>query len=582
MLKDPILYDALDKLGFCKLQLIDSCALTSLWAIYNEYYKDEKTLTSDMTVTHNNPYTISKSLTVRKLIEEVVEPHVELHFKEFKIFASHFSIKKANSHTSFQLHQDWNVVDEAKYHNCQIWIPLEVSYPENGGMCFLPESHRFYQNHRSGSLGIPNVPIEPALHPFLSYTRLMPCEAAVFHNRTFHGSFINSTTVDRVAVIINIVSRQAPTKYFHYNAEEKSIHVYGLSSDDLFTNLPALERGECPFHFPPIENCPSGSLKNSLITAEDLITIAIRNKHLKGYPSDYEHRLLQILKNDDLEKQINHFGYGVIDLLDSADVLALKKLFNKFMPDRTIFEGAFSSMGAVKCDKWKLIHDSIQTIVKEKLDTYFTNYKVPISLFYTRNADGKRPLDWHSDPSFLLNEHLEPIYGIWCPLTDITPESGGLRIVPGSHRMVPKLNLTHLNATWSLGKYENILNKYSVAPILSAGQALIYDTRMVHSSLPNHSGIDRDNIVMRVTHSGAAFFKVVIGKTFPERIGDVYILPDSAFFDENITQHNKKPTQQKAGQYHEFEFFLTDELVDNKLSQFKTNKSMLFRPARNS
>lgn len=582
MLKDPILYAALDKLGFCKLKLIDSCAVTSLREIYNECYRGEEALTSDMTVTHNNPSTISKSLAIGKLIEKVVEPHLDLHFRDYRIFVSHFSIKKANSHTSFQLHQDWNVVDEAKYDNCQIWIPLEVSYPENGGICFLPESHRFYHNQRSGSLGIPSVPIEPALHPFLSYTRLMPCEAAVFHNRTFHGSFINSTPIDRVAVIINIVSRQAPTKYFHFNAKEKSIHVYALSSHDLFTNLPALERGECPFSVPPIETYPTGSLKNSSIGTKDLVKIAIRAKQLKGYPPKYEHRLVQILKDDNLEKQINHFGYGVIDLLDSADVLELKQLFTKFMPDRSILEGAFSSMGTVKSDKWKLIHNSIQSIIKRKLDVYFIGYKVPISLFYTRNADGKRALDWHSDPSFLFNEHLEPIYGIWCPLTDITPESGGLRIIPGSHRLVPKLNLTYLNAIWSLEKHKHILSKYSVAPILSAGQAILYDTRIVHSSLPNHSGIDRDNIVMRVTHCGATFFKVVIDKKSPERVGDVYTLPDSAFFDENITQHHKKPAQQEVGRYYEFEFVVTDDAIDSYLSKFKTNKSMFFRPEKNS
>ena len=218
--------------------------LNKLQTLYSHNFQQLNSK-SDLTVTHNLENVLSP-YQIHKAICDIVGIDLNKLLKSHHIFASHFAVKKAESEDSFHLHQDWSITDENNYQNFQIWIPLSTSYPENGGLCFIPESHNFFSNLRSGSISIPRIPITPEVYPYLSYCRLMKGEAVAFYPQTLHGSFINSSPEDRVGVILNIIEVNAPTYYFH-QINDSIIEKHAFEASLLFEHLPVLEKGQLPF-----------------------------------------------------------------------------------------------------------------------------------------------------------------------------------------------------------------------------------------------------------------------------------------------------------------------------------------------
>lgn len=566
MIKDKLYQESVERLGFTKITLGDDALCEGLQKIYLKYWGSNSQI-SDMAVTHNNPDD-NRALDIHKEIVSVAQPYLENTFENFQILASHFVIKKANSQESFQLHQDWNVVDEKKYYNFQVWIPLELSYPENGGLCFIPESHLFFENIRSGSFGIPSIRLEESIYPFLSFLRLFPGEAAVFYSKTFHGSFINSSPKDRVAVLINIIQAKATPLYFHF--EENNLFSFKITTEYIFKNLHSLEKGIKPLNNEYTVNSIFPEFDNKYLSLEYLLQKIKKQNICLNRSLEYEHKLYSIINNDEFEKEINHMGYAIVNLLNISEIDLLKNKFAEVFPDRTQYIGAYSTMSEMSPSERKSIHHFTFNTVKKSLDKYFKDYNSPISLLYSRNPDNEYLLEWHSDPSLIFNENIEPLYGIWCPLLDVNNEHGALKVIPGSHRLQNKLNFAYKTTNFNLDEKRKILEKFGVSFNLKAGEAIIFDARIIHGSDPNKSKVCRDNFVMRICHKNSKFFNMITENKNAQK-GIVYVQNEEYFYDEvnTIKEHNITPnTGKKAGIMYLFDADLSDKKLIEKLSPY--------------
>jgi ectoine hydroxylase-related dioxygenase (phytanoyl-CoA dioxygenase family) len=530
MLQNESYKKILDELGFVRLKIFKPETIFYLKEIYKREY-DFRLGYLDSNVSHNklNP---TKALKISQEIENTILHELNDVFIDFGIFSAHFAVKYKNE-DSFVLHQDWNIVEESRTKTIQLWIPLEASYPENGGMCFVPGSHQFMQNMRSGSLDITRVKIEEPIFPHLSFARLLVGDAVAFYNNTFHGSFRNCSEFDRISVVVNLKKHNDQAFYFHLN-EDNKIEKYPLTTETLFQNIEYLEKGGKPLWSQPLQTFTYDQQSNSNFNIKDLVCKSVDFKRTNNLPINYEFKSLKILKDDNLELEINSNGFSIIEFLDDEQIRKLSLLFQKYFPESAHYEGSFSSMSHLSGEQRKLAHIEIQEIISPSLSRYFVDYISPISLLYSRRPDNKGKLHWHSDPSFILNEHLDPMYGIWCPLLDVNRINGCLRLIRFGHRLVPKLNVTEENQVWPLAEHRKLLDKYAVDFNLKAGQALIYDTRMIHSSDPNFSNKERNNIVMRVCHKDQKFVKYI-----PESpsMGSLIELNEDYFFKDDAKLH---------------------------------------------
>jgi ectoine hydroxylase-related dioxygenase (phytanoyl-CoA dioxygenase family) len=560
MFKDISYKENFERLGFYKLPLLSEDAISQLKKLYSAEYENNIN-NVDMTVTHNTGKR-DVAYAVHKKIESIVEGELNNNFQNFKIFASHFSVKNSHSNTSFQLHQDWCIVDEQKYKNYQIWIPLDFSYPENGGMCFIPESHLFFNNVRSGSMGITHIPIEEELYPYVSYLRLMQGEGVVFYNNTLHGSFINSTPYKRIAVIVNIVEAHASTLYYHLNTDN-TIDTYKLNTELLFKHLPELEKGAIPLTEKIESGIENNFFDNKLINKNLLIEKIHQQNTAKNRALDYEHKLYHILKDSKLEAEINHLGFSVIPLLNERKVDEIQQFFNEiFGTDRSQYPSSYSSVSSANAAQRKQILAFLKQKINDELAVHFNDFRIGISLLYSRKPDNNFFLDWHSDPSIILNEALEPCYGIWCPLVDIDESSGGFLVVPGSHRLSNKINGSFQTWGWGFEKERRVLDNFGVGFRLRAGEALIFDTRMPHGSKPNFSDKHRDNFVIRVLPKNLTMINMHY-KGGNE--GYIFTQDEDYFIEDTVRRHNELPyTGNNIGDYY---IFKQEDIDSNNIIQ---------------
>jgi ectoine hydroxylase-related dioxygenase (phytanoyl-CoA dioxygenase family) len=550
----------IEQLGFYKFSFTSADIISEAKLLYKRFYGEKKTI--GMQVTHNTG-SEKMNIEVSRLIGQLLYNDIERHFPSFRFFIGHFIVKQARNGSDFQLHQDWSIVDESKYKSLQLWIPLELSYPENGGMCFLPRSNTFHTNHRSGSFGIPRIPIIESLHPYLSYVRLCPGEAVAFENRLFHGSFSNASGDERLTLLLNLVSKDATTQYYHFNTEKSCCEVYEVNDEILLTHLPKLEKGELPFLTNPVSSKPATQKNNTEITADDLINWVIDDRKKIGCKQHYEFKQFNIIKDEELEKRINHDGFAVIDLLDAEAIKALSPLFEFHFKNRSDYSGRYSSMDSLDGEQRLSIHNKIVEAISSSIDKYFSNWKIPISIIYSKRADGVDDTDWHQDPSFMLNQHLEPIYAIWCPLVDVDKSGGVLGIIPGSHKVMHELR--NPLRKWLLASNRRELDKCAYYFNLKAGEAIIYDSRTIHSSSPNLSSIERDCIVLRITHKKAEFFSM---EFCDESTTEIWTQEESFFFSQKAREHDLiSNTGCKIGKMALFEPLLSSAGVLGKLNE---------------
>lgn len=495
----PFLH-ALDKLGFCTMHLFEDHQIHQLRQVYERYFQNS--VGQGLHATHNsNP--AEQALKVSEEIKAIVHEKLQTVFPEYDFFIGHFMVKGAQSPDEFRLHQDWNIVDETKYKTYQVWIPLQLTYPSNGGLFVVPGSHQFFGNYRSGSYDIPRISYDENIQQISTNLFVPPGNAVIYHNALFHGSFPNRTDDMRLSVIVNYTEKMAPTYYFHRNEEKQVTELYTLDTSALVTDLPRLEKNENP-SLPLAAELPLYEGKNDEINSSDL---RVAYNSVFGDVSAAQIKQLHIANSFKLEEQLNREGYVVVDLLDHDDILKFREEYDKYFGELDRTPGRFTTLQHTDSSTRNKMHDFIVKEMDIPLRKFFKDFVIPVSQFYTKKAHTSGDIDLHADSSLLLNHQLEPHYAIWVPLLDVDADLGTLTVIPRSHLS------QNVFFSGSLGGYHHNhmdwLRAHEVPLTLKAGQAVIFDNNLLHNSTANKKDIDRVCVTFRMTHFASSYYSFV-------------------------------------------------------------------------
>jgi ectoine hydroxylase-related dioxygenase (phytanoyl-CoA dioxygenase family) len=530
--------ESLDELGFATFKVFDDVELQALKTLYGKHFAQKEI--TELYASHNsNP--VEKSLSINESIRQIVSNKLQEVFPDYNYFIGHFMVKGAHTAKEFALHQDWNIVDEMKFKSWQIWIPLQLTYPANGGIFIVPGSHRFFNNYRSGSYGIPVVNFEEKLQPLVTDVIVPTGNVLVYQNGLFHASHPNVTDTDRIAVIVNFVQKNAPTYYFQHN-ETNTTDLYSITGETLIRHLPQLEKGIVHESFTKVETIQVSPVKNSSINADDLAA-AYRKKF--GERNAAQLKQLHITTSKELEEQLNETGYAVIDLLNEQEVEAFKTEYKLHFGhiDRT--PGRFTTLQDAGNDLKKRMHRFIVKNVDAPLRKYFTDFIIPVSQFYTKKAFTSGDIDIHADSTLLLNHQLEPHYAIWVALVDVDENNGTLSVIPNSH----KIQRAIFSA--SLGGYHNEhtewLRQFEMPIKLKAGQAIIFDNNLLHNSTANKSCFDRLVFTFRITHYASQYYSYLCLNPAQNSSVDVSEEAHSYYMDDNWDGNSREITGKYIG-----------------------------------
>lgn len=498
LIKDVDYEKALDEMGFCVAPIFTPDQIAGIRALYEQFSIDNNV--SGLIASHSK-IGGDRNRQLSNALRELLMPALEKSFSDFDFFMGGFMVKEAKNMSELHLHQDWNIVDESQYTSYQIWIPLDLSHPANGGMFVLPGSHHFYHNYRSGSYGIPDIATDDSLRLRIVDMVIPPGEALVFHNSLFHASYPNASNQNRISAIISIYKKTAPLIYCHKNTENNCTEIYGITPDIFLTSLNTLENGGVPENALGMEIAPIDKTNNRSISAHDLLE---KYNEAFGEGDDFEPMQLHILKDEEIQKRINRYGYAVLDLVDQEQVKFMKAEYhNKFKaPETTI--GRSTSMEHSTPDFRRFIHKFIFDSVQSRLDRYLKNYQIPIASYFIKYAHSTGDLSWHQDASLMINTHMEPHYGIWCPLMDVDESNGAFCLIEGSHKFAHSVYLEAIN--WPFSKYSSQLDSVRKVLNLKAGQMVLFDMRLIHNATANDSDKDRVVFCLRLTHQKSKYY----------------------------------------------------------------------------
>lgn len=209
-----------------------------------------------------------------------------------------------------------------------------------------------------------------------------------------------------------------------------------------------------------------------------------------------------VFKDEALAKHIHDIGYTVKPFISIEQVNSLKQLYAKEHDLQMENGGMFYSLYSRDLEYRKRIHDQISSIVSSSFAQYFVNYKNIVNIFITKASGPDSEFYLHQD-STALDEFKHSALSVWIPLQDINEANGALTVIEKTHPFFSPYRGITIKTPFR--KIQSTLKKYLKPIYLKAGDAIFFDSRLIHNSLPNNSGKDRLVVLCGIFPKDAKF-----------------------------------------------------------------------------
>lgn len=203
-----------------------------------------------------------------------------------------------------------------------------------------------------------------------------------------------------------------------------------------------------------------------------------------------------------LDADFDEYGFVVVPFLDADQVAQLTALYweDGPAPDdprTTIFFDFQSEAAEFKRTRVEKLRPLVDPLLDDLLDDhhcFFPNYIM-------KWPGDRSGFAAHQDTA-LVDESRFTSLTIWCPLTDTGlvdgRDNGMLYVVPGSHRFADWVRAHEPGDFAFHGSEQDIVERHGVGVVAKAGEAVIFDHRLVHFSMPNESTEPRLVVAMGI------------------------------------------------------------------------------------
>lgn len=200
------------------------------------------------------------------------------------------------------------------------------------------------------------------------------------------------------------------------------------------------------------------------------------------------------------EASLRDLGYAVIPFLDADQVASVEEVYWRLGPapgdPRMTIHFDFQSESP---DYKRAVADALRPILEPRIDATLDRFHLFSPNFIMKWPGDRSGFAPHQDTSLVDERHHRSVT-IWCPLIDTIgadgTDNGILRFLPGSHRFVEWIRAHDPGAFAFEGFEQDIIDRFGVAVPLKAGEAVVFDHRTVHFSMPNASERPRLVIAM--------------------------------------------------------------------------------------
>ncbi len=277
----------------------------------------------------------------------------------------------------------------------------------------------------------------------------------------------------------------------------------------------------------------------------------------------------QLFKNIVQQHDYDRDGFVRHALLTPTEIDGLLAVYNQL---NSGLEGSkfYTSHTSSDVEYKTKVDEAIQAILGPKFNDIFIDYK-PVFGFYLVKAQGSETLHLHLDWQF-TDERQHVGFNIWCPLVDVAKDNGALFAIPGSHKLIKVLRgyNTPNPVTFTTRPIDE---KQMVTLPLKAGEALIFDLRLLHGAWPNTLPQTRIAIGMVAIPQGADILHFWASKEAREhREVEVYKMEPS-FYMHNY-DGTKPPQEHLKGVWNDD---LREQTIENINQAYTVKKRWLER-----
>lgn len=225
------------------------------------------------------------------------------------------------------------------------------------------------------------------------------------------------------------------------------------------------------------------------------------------FSSDWKPSEYRQLTHDKHRAALHGLGYFIVKgFFSDGTITELDALYRKHdhvgVNDLGMFVSAYSPDIAYR----KEIHKRIGEIIEPELNAIFSSFKPILYNFVIKESRPGKSLPLHQDLA-LIDENTASSINIWVTMMDSSMESGPVCLVPKTQYFFPpfRSHFTELDIT----AIDDHLKEYAIIPPLEKGDLLVFDSRLIHGSIPNTSGKNRVAAVGHICPDDAQFTMIV-------------------------------------------------------------------------
>ncbi len=207
--------------------------------------------------------------------------------------------------------------------------------------------------------------------------------------------------------------------------------------------------------------------------------------------SDWPIQRQSIVRDAALTDTLYNEGFAVVPFLNAADLEILRAVYAKEHSISSETGGIFYSLYSQNLEYRERVNAEVGAVMEPRLQEFFHSYKTVLNGFIIKVPGPKSGFLIHQDTTG-LDESKYSTLSVWVPLWDIGPEDGAMCMVRRSHKMFYPYR--GISFAFPFDKIHGTVKRYLEPVYMKAGEALIFDQRTLHASLPNKT--DKNRVVV--------------------------------------------------------------------------------------
>lgn len=183
----------------------------------------------------------------------------------------------------------------------------------------------------------------------------------------------------------------------------------------------------------------------------------------------------------------DELGFVIVPLLTSEEAQAMRRLAESHVPDRPAINdpqgGMYNSLFDPALER--RIPAELDKLVKARIGALVEGYRSVGAFIMAKVANAGR-LALHQHQPETSDIHTRVVH-LWLTLQDVDHDSGALRVVPRSQRILRHVQ-SFRSQPYFLGFQQELEEDFATVVPMRAGEAIFMDGSLLHGSCPNRSG----------------------------------------------------------------------------------------------